>query len=84
MPVAGYDVGALSEILDGRECLGKDREQLAEIIVDLLEDRKKRLEIGMKNRKRAFEHFTVETMVRQYDLLYERLLKKIGSGHEKK
>ena len=76
LPVAGYDIGALPEILDGRECLGTDRKQLADIIARLLDDREKRLEIGEKNRKRAFEHFTVEAMIRQYDLLYERLLNK--------
>ncbi len=84
LPVAGYDVGALSEILDGRECLGTNRKQLADIVVDLLNDREKRLEIGEKNQKRAFEHFAVETMIHKYDLLYERLLNKNRMNKGKK
>ncbi len=74
IPVVGYDVGALSEILGGRECLGKDRFELVEIIVALLNDRKRRIEIGKQNRERVQRLFSVEVMVENYRRLYMELL----------
>ncbi len=74
IPVAGYDVGALFEILGGKEFLGKDVNQLAAIILDLLDDRKKRIKVGRLNHKRAMENFSVEAMITSYDKLYTQLL----------
>jgi glycosyltransferase involved in cell wall biosynthesis len=74
IPVAGYRVGALEEILGSTECLGRDREELAEILVGLLDDREKRLRIGEENRKRVHELFSVEAMVEKYGALYGELL----------
>lgn len=76
IPVAGYNVGALSEILDGEECLARSRKELADVIIDLLDDREKRLRIGAKNRDRAVKHFSLEVMVKQYELLYQSLLSR--------
>lgn len=76
IPVAGYDVGALSEILENKECLGNDLDKLSKIIVDLLDDRNKRLEIGKFNHERANAMFSVETMIRRYEDLYSELLMK--------
>ena len=67
IPVVGYDVGALSEILDSKDCLGKDTAELTDIIINLLDDRKKRLDIGKANRARVIEKFSVDAMIRQYD-----------------
>ena len=74
IPVVGYDVGALSEILGGKDCLGKNTAELTEIIINLLDDRKRRMDIGKANRARAIEKFSVDIMIRQYDDLYARLL----------
>ncbi|MBI5888969.1 MAG: glycosyltransferase family 4 protein [Deltaproteobacteria bacterium] len=77
IPVVGYDVGALSEIIGARDLLAPqgDSERLAEIIIGLLEDRKKRLSIGMANMERARALFSVEVMIKSYAELYEDLLK---------
>jgi len=75
IPVAGYNIGALPEILGSDECLGKDPAELAEIIIRLLDDRQKRIEIGAVNYARACDFFSIENMIRKYDLLYSRLLK---------
>ena len=74
IPVVGYHVGGLPEMLGGREFLANDRAQLVDIIIGLLNDREKRIEIGMLNRKRAHDLFSVEVMIAQYDRLYESVL----------
>lgn len=74
IPVVGYDVGALSEMLDGSECLARDTAELTEIIIKLLNDREKRVELGATNHTRVHELFSVEAMVSSYDRLYESLL----------
>ncbi len=74
IPVVGYKMGALSEILGTDEFLASDTQELAEIILRLLDDREKRLEIGAYNYARVHELFSVEKMVEKYDLLYGKML----------
>jgi len=74
IPVVGYNVGALPEILNGSECLGDNRDELVRIIIDLLNDREKRLAIGRRNRERARELFSIEAMIERYAQLYGELL----------
>jgi glycosyltransferase involved in cell wall biosynthesis len=74
IPVVGYDVGGLPEMLGSEEFFTNDRAQLVNLIIDLLNDRERRIEIGRSNRKRAYEIFSVEAMIAQYDRLYESLL----------
>lgn len=76
IPVVGYNVGGLPEMLGTQEFFADDRTALLDIIIDLLNDREKRIEIGRLNRKRAHEMFSVEAMVAEYDRLYESLLEK--------
>jgi glycosyltransferase involved in cell wall biosynthesis len=76
LPVSGYDVGALAEITALPELLAPpgDSDALARIIVDLLDDRTRRLRIGEMNRRRAEALFSVTAMVRRYDTLYREVL----------
>ena len=74
IPVVGYNVGALPEILNGSECLGDNRDELVRIIIDLLNDREKRLAIGRRNRARARELFSIEAMIDRYAQLYGEVL----------
>ena len=74
IPVVGYNVGGLPEMLGTQECLTNDRAQLVDLITALLNDREKRIEIGRLNRKRAHDMFSVEAMIAKYDRLYESLL----------
>lgn len=76
IPVAGYRIGALSEILGSEELLADNPEDLSDIIVKLLDDRKRRIEIGLKNYQRVHEMFSIGAMVAAYERLYERLLQK--------
>lgn len=76
MPVVGYDIGAIGEIIGDKTLLAPpgDSDRLATIIIDLLDDREKRLSIGATNRERAQSLFTVEAMVDSYAKLYGELI----------
>ncbi len=82
IPVVGYNVGALEEILGTAELLVPlgDSDALAELIIDLLDNREWRLRLGAINRQRAQDHFSVQTMINKYALLYEHLLQEQHSA----
>jgi len=74
--VAGYDTGALGEILGSKETLVEtgDVEALARLINELVEN-KGTLEIrGRQNRQRALAHFSIERMIERYRRLYATVL----------
>ncbi len=72
LPVAGYRVGALEEIIGKDELLAHpgDAAGLAERLARLLDDREKRQEIGRANHDRARAQFSVETMIEAYREVY--------------
>jgi len=72
LPVAGYDVGALGEILGDPDVLAPqgEFETLAAILIELLEDRARANAIGRRNRLVAEEKFSVQAMVQRYASLY--------------
>jgi len=76
IPVAAYAVGALPEILGADDVLtpAGDVDALVAKVVEFLDDRDRRLEIGAANRHRARRLFSVEKMVADYRVLYEELL----------
>lgn len=74
LAVAGYDVGALSEIIGRSDSLATELQDTARIIVDLLNTPERLAEVGERNRVRAATMFSVETMVERYDALYAMLL----------
>jgi glycosyltransferase involved in cell wall biosynthesis len=77
MCVAGYDTGAMSEILGSVETLARtgDVKALATIIVGLVNDAVRRKNLGLANREIAIKKFSVEQMVREYRELYSRVLR---------
>jgi len=72
IPVVGYDVGGLGEIVNDPTLLAPPGESatLGRIIVGLSQDRARRRVFGKRNRRRAQELFTVQAMVAAYDRLY--------------
>ncbi len=72
--VTGYRIGALPEIAGSEDFFGTGVEDTAKIIVDLLEDRERRSQIGRHNQKRARSLFSVGTMVSAYERLYREVL----------
>jgi glycosyltransferase involved in cell wall biosynthesis len=76
IPVVGFDVGALNEIIGDQSLLAPpgDIIRLADIIIELLDNRSRRLEIGIRNAHRARELFSVQAMCDKYSELYEDVL----------
>lgn len=75
IPVAGYHIGALNEIIANTSLLAEpdNSEELADVLVELLDDYDKCVEIGKYNQKRAHELFGVRKMVDDYFELYNNL-----------
>lgn len=75
LPVVGYDVGALGEILGDSSLLvpAGDVGRLADIAIDLLDDPERRRRVGAANRERAERMFSVEAMVAAYRALYDEV-----------
>jgi glycosyltransferase involved in cell wall biosynthesis len=71
--VAGYNTGALSEILGHHETLVEtgNVDALAKVVVNLIENPKHREKHGRMNRTRVQEIFSVEQMIKQYEGLYD-------------
>ena len=78
--VAGFDVGALPEILGSRETLVESGnvDKLSDLVVSLTDDHETRMQLGKANQKRAVENFSVEMMIEQYQELYSRMLGNDG------
>ncbi|HXA48498.1 MAG TPA: glycosyltransferase, partial [Burkholderiaceae bacterium] len=76
IPVAGYDVGGLREIIDDASLLAEpgNSTELAEIVVRLLDDPERSRAIGARNHARAQSLFSVEAMVEEYRKLYSGLV----------
>lgn len=76
VPVLGYDVGGIPEILAEPELLAPpgDDEALAKIAVSFLDRPEHRRQVAERLRKRALELFSVEAMVSAYAELYKELL----------
>lgn len=72
--VAGYDIGALAEICGGYETLGHDPDEVAGIIVDLLDNPEQLQQIGAANHRRAQEMFGLAKMIERYTAVYDRLI----------
>jgi glycosyltransferase involved in cell wall biosynthesis len=75
LPVAAYDVGALDEIIGDDRLLAPpgDASGLADILVELLDDPERAREIGMRNRRRAEQRFSLDRMVEAYGAVYGEL-----------
>jgi glycosyltransferase involved in cell wall biosynthesis len=76
LPVAGFDTGALKEILGSSEMLVPygEVQALAERIVQVMQSPDWRKKTGTFNRQRALDYFTVEKMIGDYTSLYQQYL----------
>jgi glycosyltransferase involved in cell wall biosynthesis len=79
--VAGYAVGALSEILGGSETLGADLQRAAEIVVALLNDPLRIRAIGRQNEDRAATLFDIKSTVSRYGDVYDQVLAEWFEDH---
>ena len=76
LPVAGYEVGALAEILGSTEMLvaPDNVDALASLLVKLLDAPEQRQQLGKLNAARAHALFSREVMVESYRKLYAIVL----------
>jgi glycosyltransferase involved in cell wall biosynthesis len=76
IPVVGYNVGALAEIIGDARLLAPrgNSDELAKIIIGLLDDKESRRQIGYRNRERAHKLFSLESMIDNYLKLYQELI----------
>lgn len=75
IPVCGYDVDAISEVVADRSLLapGGDAVGLASIIIRLLNSEEERARVGEQQHLRAQAHFSVEAMIQAYSNVYREL-----------
>jgi glycosyltransferase involved in cell wall biosynthesis len=81
LPVVGYDVGAIPEIIGDRSLVAPagDSTRLARLAVDLLDDPARRAAVGAANRARAERLFSVDAMIAAYESLYAELATRDGT-----
>lgn len=82
VPVIGYDVGAIGEIIGDPELLAPaaDADALATIAIRLLDSDAYRAEVGMRQRARAHQDYSVEAMVNAYASLYDEVVQVQAVG----
>jgi glycosyltransferase involved in cell wall biosynthesis len=73
LAVAGYKIGAVPEILGDTRTLGQTLDETVEIVTALLDDPKRIVALGERNRALALERFSVEDMAVRYFHLYRDL-----------
>jgi glycosyltransferase involved in cell wall biosynthesis/ubiquinone/menaquinone biosynthesis C-methylase UbiE/tetratricopeptide (TPR) repeat protein len=78
VPVIGYDIGAISEIVNSKAMLAPagDAEKLADIAIALLDDEAQRAELGKEHQQRAKDNFSIQAMIGAYARLYADMVKK--------
>lgn len=74
--VAGFDVGAISEIIETNATLGDSVDEAAEKIVALLDDPAEIERLGELNHAIAQRKYGVQTMCDAYGRLYDKVLGK--------
>ena len=82
VPVCGYNIGALGEILGARELLAPpgDASALCDIIVNLLDKPALRKSIGEAMHVRAQAHFAVQSMIHAYGKVYLDVCSQIATA----
>jgi len=76
IPVIGYNVGGLTEIVDDASLLAEagDSDELAALAMQLLDDPERCRRIGARSRDRALALFSLEAMLDAYRRVYGELL----------
>jgi glycosyltransferase involved in cell wall biosynthesis len=82
LPVAATAVGGIPDAVEpdrtGLLCPPRNPEALGENIATLLADEQKRLEFGKNARQRVLTQFSMETMVRRHEAVFEQVLMTAG------
>jgi glycosyltransferase involved in cell wall biosynthesis len=75
VPVIGYDIGAIGEIIDNPQLLAPaaDADKLADIAINLLNSPELRERIAYQQAARAQDYFSVQAMIKSYAKLYAEI-----------
>ena len=79
IPVVSTDVGGVTEAMDencGFICKPKDHEEIGRRVVELLQNEEMRNRMGSYARKRVIDNFTIGKFIREYENVYERMVRK--------
>ncbi len=78
VPVIGYDIGAIGEIVGDTSLLAPpaDAEALAKIAVDLLDTPEKIHRLGEVQQRRAQDNFSIQAMIAHYAQIYAQVIKQ--------
>ncbi|MHC1713216.1 MAG: glycosyltransferase [Solidesulfovibrio sp.] len=80
LPVAATSVGGIPDVVEpertGLLCPPRNPEALGENIATLLADAQKRIIFGKNARQRAVTDFSMETMVRRHEAVFEQVFKE--------
>jgi glycosyltransferase involved in cell wall biosynthesis len=79
IPVVATDVGGVTEALDencGFICKPKDHEEIGMRVVELLQNKKMRAQMGAYARKKVIDNFTIGKFISEYEAIYERVVRK--------
>lgn len=74
LPVVATNVGGIPEILDKRILCNLDPDEIAEKLLDLIDNKRRRRIIGIKNREIVQKKFNYENMTDKYINLYKSLI----------
>lgn len=81
-PVVATDVGDMAEVVKDGECgyivPAKHPEEFAKRIIELLSDEEMRKTMGAKGRERIEKSYSIESMVKKTEQVYQALLEKKG------
>lgn len=75
LPIVATDVGGNSQIIDNGEngilYEQGDEKKLSEALIDIIKNQERLSRMGAMARKKVLEKYSLDAMVRQYDLLYK-------------
>jgi glycosyltransferase involved in cell wall biosynthesis len=78
IPTVAFDLGGVSDAVEdgdtGYLVEAGDNESFKNKVIDLIEDREKRLEFGRKSKKKAEKEFTLDKMIDSYEKVFMEVI----------
>jgi glycosyltransferase involved in cell wall biosynthesis len=77
VPVVSTDVGGVTEALDdkcGYICKPKDYVEIGKCVIKLLQDKEKRIQMGIDARQKVIDNFTIGKFIEEYEMAYEQIM----------
>jgi glycosyltransferase involved in cell wall biosynthesis len=78
VPVVSTDVGGVTEALDdkcGFICKPKDHVEIGNRVIELLQNKELRTQMGIYARNKVIDNFTIGKFIKEYELAYDKVFK---------